>query len=403
MAAKKLSHAAPLYLKRVMFGAGISQADLHRAIRIPASTINGIINHNKWPARVDKDEIQTLTEKTLRDWGVDESDISHVWDYDDDDSPLTYADQLQMRRRQQINKPIERSTFTNEELPENAMLTQQAKQHFKLFHDPFVNDIDCSEDVYMSTDQHYVKTAMYQTAKRGGFIAVVGESGAGKTTLRRDLLDKITREEPNIRVVFPRIIDKTNINASSICDAILADFDVSPKRTLEAKARQIEKLLAESSRAGNSHTIIIEEAHDMPIQTIKYMKRFWELEDGFKKLISVILVGQPELKMKLNEHIHPEVREVSRRCEIIELRPLGINIEKYLDLKFKRLNRSLSDIFEPDAFEAMRERMSVHRGNSRVPEDMTFPLIVNNCVTSAMNSCVELGMEKINAELVREL
>ena len=67
------------------------------------------------------------------------------------------------------------------------------------------------------------------------------------------------------------------------------------------------------------------------------------------------------------------------------------------------MNRSLDDIFEKDAFDAIRARLSVHRGNSRVPVNMMYPLIVNNCVTAAMNSCVELGLAKINAELVREL
>jgi type II secretory pathway predicted ATPase ExeA len=272
-----------------------------------------------------------------------------------------------------------------------------------MFTDPFIDDVTGPDDVFMSPDQQYVRGAMYQTAKRGGFIAVIGDSGAGKTTLRRDLQDRISREDPNIRVIFPQIIDKTRINASSICDAILADMDVRPMSSLEAKARQIARLLSESARGGNAHVIMIEEAHDVPIPTLKYMKRFWELEDGFKKLISIILIGQPELKNTLNEHIHPELREVSRRCEIIELQPLNGNLEKYLELKFKRVGRSLTDIFEKDAFDAIRARLSVHRGTSRVPVNMAYPLIVNNCVTAAMNSAAELGMAKINAELIREL
>lgn len=257
------------------------------------------------------------------------------------------------------------------------MLSQKAKQHFKLFQDPFSEDVNGSDDIFVSQDTQYVKAAMHHTAKRGGFIAVVGESGAGKTTLRRDLMDRIEKQDPNIRVVFPRVIDKTRLTASSICDAILADFDQQPASSLEAKARQIEKLLAASARGGNSHTIMIEEAHDIPVPVLKYMKRFWELEDGFKKLISVILIGQPELKNTLNEHLHPEIREVSRRCEIIELQPLGANLKDYLAMKLKRVQRSVDDIFEKDAIDAIRERLSVHKGQSRTPVNMAYPLIVN--------------------------
>lgn len=395
---------ATLLLKRVMFNHGISQVQLHKAVGIPTSTLCEIINHNNWPSNHDHKMIRERTTAHLRESGVPDSDIVRIWQFDADDSPVTYAGHLvRMRKNRPVNDSAQKTSYVHEDLPENAMLTAKAKQHFKIFNDPFTDDVQCPDDVFMSPDQQYVKSAMYQTAKRGGFIAVVGESGAGKTTLRRDLLDRINREDPNIRVVFPRIVDKARINASSICDAILADLGVNPKSSLEAKARQIELLLAESSRAGNSHVIMIEEAHDVPLQTLKYMKRFWELEDGFKKLISIILVGQPELKTRLNEQIHPEIREVSRRCEIIELQPLNGNLEKYLELKFKRVGRALNDVFEPDAFDAIRHRLSVHRGNSRVPVNMMYPLIVNNCVTAAMNSCVELGMNKINADLVREL
>ncbi|MDP2091960.1 MAG: AAA family ATPase [Pseudohongiella sp.] len=395
---------APIVLKRVMFYAGISQADMYRELRLPASTLNEIVNKNKWPANMDTAALRSTAEAYLANCGVSPDEIAQIWHCDDDASPASYLNLLgQHRRFGMASVPSTTITPENTELPENAMLRQSAKQHFKLFSDPFIDDVQGPEDVFMSPDQQYVKAAMYQTAKRGGFIAVIGESGAGKTTLRRDLLDRISREDPNIRVVFPRIIDKSRINASSICDAILADMDVQPRSSLEAKARQIEKLLAESARSGNSHVIMIEEAHDIPVKTLKFMKRFWELEDGFKKLISIILVGQPELKNTLNEHIHPELREVSRRCEIIELQPLNGNLEQYLALKFKRVNRSLDDIFEKDAFDAIRARLSINRGNSRVPVNMMYPLIVNNCVTAAMNSCVELGMAKINAELIREL
>lgn len=407
MAAPKLiahTEGSTLYLKRVMFNLGISQVQLHKAVGIPTSTLCEIINHNNWPSNHDHKLIRQRTVEHLEECGATASDIKRIWEFDGDDTPVSYAGHLvRMRKRYPVPDSKNKTEHLNEDLPENAMLSQKAKQHFKLFTDPFIDDVQGPDDVFMSPDQQYVKAAMYQTAKRGGFIAVIGESGAGKTTLRRDLLDRITREDPNIRVVFPRIIDKSRINASSICDAILADLEVQPKSSLEAKARQIELLLAESARSGNSHVIMIEEAHDMPIQTLKFMKRFWELEDGFKKLISIILVGQPELKNTLNEYIHPEIREVSRRCEIIELQPLNGNLEQYLTLKFKRVNRALDDIFEKDAFDAIRARLSVHRGSSRVPTNMMYPLIVNNCVTAAMNSCVELGMAKINAELIREL
>jgi hypothetical protein len=59
----------------------------------------------------------------------------------------------------------------------------------------------------------------------------------------------------------PRRIDKTRLAASGICDAIIRDCSTeAPKRTPEAKARQVERILTNSSRAGYSRVLMIEEA-----------------------------------------------------------------------------------------------------------------------------------------------
>lgn len=397
--------SVPLRLKRVLFNAHYAQAALAREIALPTSTLAQIINYNIWPSNKSAAELREQIKSSLQAQGVQKADMVDMWEFDDDPEPVTYAGHLRRANANTFVPPESKNKaqIIHDDLPENAMLTQKAKQHFHLFQDPFTDDVLRPEDVFSSADQQYVKGAMYQTAKRGGFIAVIGESGAGKTTLRKDLLDRINREEPSIRIVFPQIIDKTRINASSICDAILDDMHVQPKSSLEAKARQIKTLLANSSRNGNSHCIMIEEAHDIPLSTLKYLKRFWEMEDGFRKLVSIILIGQPELKNNLNEQLHPEIREVARRCELIELQPLGQNLDKYLELKFQRVGKQLPEIFDPSAYDAIRNRLSVHRGNSRIPVNMAYPLVVNNLVTASMNACVELGEPRISADIIKEL
>ena len=393
----------PLRLKRILLENEITPLELAKNVDVgggrfaPNSTMNEIINHNKFPGFINKQLIMSSAIDYLIVCGVDEDEANKAFELDDN---TNYLDPLDVKKPA---RKAQEETIPDEELPENQMLSDAAKRQFKLMHSPFIDDVQNASDVYLSADQQYVKSAMYQTAKRGGFIAVVGESGAGKTTLRRDLLDRISKNETNIRVVHPCTIDKTKLTAAAICDAIIRDLDQTPRHTLEGKARQIQNLLAHSSRAGNSHVMIIEEAHDLTIPVIKYLKRFWELEDGFTKLIAIILVAQPELKLKLNESVHPEVREVARRCEIIELRPLNGNLEEYLTLKFKRVGLKLTDVFEKDAFDALRARMSIHRGNSRIPINMMYPLVVNNTVTKAMNMCAELGQPKVNAEIIKEL
>lgn len=281
------------------------------------------------------------------------------------------------------------------------MLSPLTRTHFSLSRHPFVDDVQSAQDVYLSKDQRYIRESMYYAAKHGGFVAIVGESGSGKTTLRRDLVERIRRDNEPITVIQPQCIDKRVLNATHICDAIISDISTErPKQSLEAKARQIQRILTASARTGASHVLIIEEAHDLSLSTLKYLKRFWELEDGFRKLIGIVLVGQPELGERLDEQRNPDAREVIRRIEVARLKPLNGNLEEYLGLKFKRVGVPLEQVFEKDAFDAIRARLTRRRPNTTSVESHLYPLNVHNVICKAMNAAAELGLPKVTADLV---
>ena len=197
------------------------------------------------------------------------------------------------------------------------MLSMAARKQFGVYADPFVDDVHDKGDVYLTDSVRYTSEYMYLTAKNAGMIAVIGESGSGKSTLRKLLIDRIQESGAKIRIIFPRTLDRTRLTAAAICDAIISDVSKqTPRRSFEAKCRQVETVLSESARAGWSHVLMIEEAHDLSIQTLKYLKRFWELEDGFKKLLGIVLIAQPELKLKLDESRNWEARELMELCPI---------------------------------------------------------------------------------------
>jgi type II secretory pathway predicted ATPase ExeA len=210
------------------------------------------------------------------------------------------------------------------------------------------------------------------------------------------------REEQKVRIIAPRTIDKTRLTTSSICDAIIRDCSTeTPRRTLEAKARQIEKILTNSSRAGYSHVLMIEEAHDLTVTTLKYLKRFWELEDGYKKLLAIVLIGQIEMKNKLDESKNWEAREVIRRMEVLELSPLGngAEIAAYLDIKFKRLGKERAAVIDGPGCDALAARLR-KQTRTEVVYSIAYPLLINNWCRKAMNLAAELGAKLVDAEVV---
>jgi type II secretory pathway predicted ATPase ExeA len=284
------------------------------------------------------------------------------------------------------------------------MLNLNTRKVFGIFKDPFTDDVITADDVYLNDGSRFAAEYLFQTAKVGGMLALIGESGSGKSTIRRLAIDRWQLEEQKVRVISPRIIDKGRLTARLICDAIIADCSPEkPRRTLEAKARQVEHILTNSSRSGFSHVLMIEEAHDLSIQTLKYLKRFWELEDGFKKLLAIVLIGQVEMKAKLDESRNWEAREIIRRMEILELEPLsGKEIAGYLDLKFSRLSKERQEIFTDDACEALARKLQRQTRNG-VVYSVAYPLLVNNWARKAMNLAASMKVKTVDADVVNSL
>lgn len=404
----------PINLKGALQRYGLSQRDWCAAVLqangqpLSHSAATMILNWNTWPKKTPAHSIQAQTEAWLVSIGTQEEDLKDLWAVDTEDRY-----RLQHPAGAHIGQGLglthtRRNDIDTDESPETReMLSTEARKHFGLFRDPFQDDIQSAEDVYLSADQRYIREAIFSTAKHGGFVAVVGESGAGKTVLRKDMLERIAREQQPIIPIQPRVIDKARLNAGLIFEAIIDDLRPGEKmrRTQEGKARQAERLLRDSSRAGNSHVLIIEEAHDLSIQTLKVLKRFWELEDGFKRLMSIILIGQPELALMLDERARPEAREVIRRCEVAILAPLDRHLEEYLQMKFRRIGADLPNLFSADALEAMREVKGpqMRPGGVVAKPSQLYPLVVNNLVTRALNAAAERGVPQITGDVIRGL
>ena len=280
-------------------------------------------------------------------------------------------------------------------------LLPRTKKNFGIIKDIF-GELEHSDDVYLTPDLRYVRETIYQTAKHGGLLAVIGESGSGKTTLRKDLHERITQAGDHIIIIEPYIVAMEDservgkpLKAMHIAEAVLNAVSpaMRPMASPQARFRQVHQTLMDSHRAGNRHCLILEEAHNLHLSTVKHLKRFYELEDGFSKLLSIIMIGQTELKDKLSES-NAEVREVVQRCEMVELAPLD-DIAGYVAHRCARANVDPAALFAPDAFAALAARLTVH-GRS-----LCHPLVIGNILTAALNLAANLGETIVTPDIIR--
>ncbi len=358
---------------------------------LPRTTAVPLVNHGRWPKRRDRKALRTLIDDFLRVNRVASSD----WHRNEKAPRRSNAKGLVVPPTTEENiVMVLRFTY----------LKEATRKHFGLIRDPFAAP-QVVDEVFLSPDIRYVRESMLSVAKHGGFLAVIGESGAGKSTLREEFTERVERELQGCILINPYVIGMEDtdskgkaLRALHIAEAMMATLKplTGLKSSPEARFRQLNETLRESSRTGNRHVLVIEEAHSIPVATLKHLKRFVELKDGLRPLLAIILLGQQELATKLSEQ-NPEVREVVQRIEIVQLPPLDTQLEAFLSFRMQRAGGVLKDIIEPAALDAIRSALSAARARG----SLLYPLAVQNLTAHCMNQAAALGAPKVTADLVR--
>jgi len=149
---------------------------------------------------------------------------------------------------------------------------------------------------------------IYGIKERKGFIEITGEIGAGKTTLCRALLNHL---DINTKSAF---IFNSTLPDTQLFQTILEDFGVSVgKKTKASMLRQFNNFLLEELSKNNNVILIIDEAQNLKAQMLEELRILSNLETEKEKLFQMILVGQPELREKLNA---PNLKQLRQRIGI---------------------------------------------------------------------------------------
>ncbi len=157
----------------------------------------------------------------------------------------------------------------------------------------------------------------YGVTENRGFIVLTGEVGTGKTTLLQALLQRL---DGNTAVAF---LTNSKLPFDGLLEYMLEDFGIN--KAGESRAHRffaLNNFLIERRRAGQNSVLILDEAHNLTVDTLEEVRLLSNFETPSEKLLQILLVGQPELKAKLAA---PELRQLKQRiglrCSITPLTP----------------------------------------------------------------------------------
>jgi len=178
--------------------------------------------------------------------------------------------------------------------------------HFGLTELPFGITPDTSFTYSVQYHQEALNTLLLALDEGEGFVKISGEVGTGKTLLCRRLLQ--TLDDGWVSAYLPN----PNLNADTLFLALAEELGIRDADGLDQYhlVRRINQVLLEHAQAKRRVVVCIDEAQAMPVETLEALRLLSNLETEKRKLLQIVLFGQPELDAKLHR---PEVRQLLQR------------------------------------------------------------------------------------------
>jgi general secretion pathway protein A len=140
----------------------------------------------------------------------------------------------------------------------------------------------------------------------GGFVMLTGEVGTGKTMVSRAVLSNLSE---NIQVAY--ILNPT-LSSVELLQSVCEGFEIPIEDTSDHKQLSdgLQRFLIEQNDKGHKSLLVIDEAQHLSADALEQLRLFTNIETNERKLLQIVLIGQPELQEKLAQR---ELRQLAQR------------------------------------------------------------------------------------------
>jgi general secretion pathway protein A len=225
---------------------------------------------------------------------------------------------------------------------------------------------------------------LYGINRGGGFVALTGEVGTGKTTLCHCLLQQLPNEIDLALILNPKL-NATELLAA-ICDELGVSYDKhSP--TLKNLIDLLNQHLLSVHASGRRTVLLIDEAQNLSLEVLEQIRLLTNLETSKTKLLQIILVGQPELQQLLKRQ---DLRQLNQRITArYHLLPLSFDETR----AYIRHRLTVCD-GNPDLFKSSAIR-KIYKFSSGIPR------VINILCDRALLGAYSINARRITPDIIK--
>ncbi len=216
------------------------------------------------------------------------------------------------------------------------------EQYYGLSEKPFSLTPD-TEFFYKSFTHKEALNVLQVAINAGdGFIKVTGEVGTGKTLLCRKLLQTLELDFDTVYIPNPYM------GCNALLHAILVEMDIADRLNKANYLTCINDYLIENARRNRGTVIILDEAQSLPQESLEAIRLLSNLETRKRKLVQIVLFGQPELDTRLAQSSARQLKQ--RIVHAYQLKPLNqASIRPYLQHRVRLAGYSGPELFDNGA------------------------------------------------------